>query len=325
MLPKKLEKGDEVRVISPSMSMGIISDSVKNVAISRFSDMGLKISFGKHAFEMDEFESSNIRARIDDIHEAFMDSNVNAVIASIGGFNSNQLLHYIDYELIKSNPKIICGYSDITALISAIYKKTGIITYHGPSFSAFGMLKGFDYTIEYFRKCLMSKNSFNISSSEEWSDDKWYEDQKNRTFIKNTGPLIINEGSAKGKLIGGNLCTFNLLHGTEYMPKLKGAIIFIEDDDITDINLFNRDLQSLIHQPGFDDIQGIIIGRFQKKSNITNDKIIKMIHKRKELLKIAIVANMDFGHTFPMFTLPIGGIGKLEAINGSIHFEIIQH
>src|SRR5699024_2083738 len=155
------------------------------------------------------------------------DKNVKAILTVIGGYNVNQILDYIDYDLIKENPKIICGFSDITALTNAIYAKAGMITYSGPHFSSFGMKKGFEYTEKYFKKMLMQSESIEIESSNEWSNDSWFKNQENRTFIKNVGMKIINEGEAEGKIIGGNLCTLNLLQGTEYMPDLEETILFI--------------------------------------------------------------------------------------------------
>ena len=119
--PGKLKKGDEVRIIAPSRSMKILSEEIKNIANERFSDLGLELSFGKHVYETNEFNSLSIESRIEDLHEAFSDKNVKAVITVIGGFNSNQLLRYIDWDLIKNNPKIFLGYSDITILNNAIF------------------------------------------------------------------------------------------------------------------------------------------------------------------------------------------------------------
>lgn len=98
---KKLKKGDEVRIIAPSRSMKILGEEIKNIANNRFRELDLKLSFGKHIEETDEFNSSSIESRIEDLHNAFKDTNVKAIITVIGGFNSNQLLKYIDWELIK--------------------------------------------------------------------------------------------------------------------------------------------------------------------------------------------------------------------------------
>jgi len=323
--PEKLKAGDEVRIIAPSRSMSIISEESREIANKRFADLDLKLSFGKHIEENDEFVSSSIQSRVEDIHDAFADKNVKAVLTVIGGFNSNQLLRYLDWDLIKNNPKILCGFSDITALNNAILAKTGLVSYSGPHYSTFGQKLYSDYTLDYFKKCLFSEDAFVIEQSEQWSDDAWYKNQKERSLIKNDGFLVINEGKASGTILGANLCTFNLLQGTEYFPDLKDSILFIEDDDMTLPITFDRDLQSLIHQPGFEKVKGIVIGRFQKKSEMPSDILVKIIKTKKELDNLPIVANVDFGHTSPMITFPIGGEVSLEAANGKINLEIVKH
>jgi muramoyltetrapeptide carboxypeptidase len=324
--PFKLRKGDVARVISPARSLALPwIQAVKDLSIKKFNEIGLKLTFGKHVNEIDEFYSSSIKSRIEDLHDAFKDKSVKLVITVIGGFNSNQLLNYIDYELIKNNPKIFCGYSDITALANAIYTKTGMITYSGPHFFNFGDQKSFDYTLEYFQNCLFSEKPYEIIPSQEWSDDLWANDQQNRTFYKNEGCWILNEGNAEGTIVGANLCTFNLLQGTEFMPSLKNTILFLEDDAETVPHALDRDFQSLIHQPGFEKVRGIVIGRFQRKSGITKDLLTKIIKTKKELDKLPIIANADFGHTTPMITFPIGGIVRLLASKSKSKIEIIKH
>lgn len=323
--PEKLKTGDEVRIIAPSRSMSIISKESREIANKRFADLGLKLSFGKHIEESDDFVSSSIKSRVEDIYDAFADKKVKAILTVIGGFNSNQLLRYLDWDLIKNNPKILCGFSDITALNNAIFAKTGLVSYSGPHYSTFGQELYFDYTLEYFKKCLLSDEPFEIKPSDNWSDDAWYKDQKERNLIKNNGFLIINEGKALGTILGANLCTFNLLQGTEYFPDLKDSILFIEDDDMSLPISFDRDLQSLIHQPGFDKVKGIVIGRFQKKSEMSDDILIKIIKTKKELDNLPVIANVDFGHTSPMITFPLGGEVNLEVKDGKIKLEIIKH
>ena len=171
----------------------------------------------------------------------------------------------------------------------------------------------------------MSDEPFEIKPSEQWSDDAWYMNQKERNLIKNNGFLIINEGKASGTILGANLCTFNLLQGTEYFPDLKDSILFIEDDDESLAHTFDRDLQSLIHQPGFEKVKGIVIGRFQKKSEIPNDILIKIIKSKKELNNLPVIANVDFGHTSPIITYPIGGEVNLEVEKGKVKLEILNN
>jgi len=321
MIPPKLQPGDEIRVIAPARSLGIISQENREIATKRLEELGFTVSFSDHVEEQDEFDSSSIQSRIADLHAAFEDKNVKGMLTVIGGFNSHQLLKYIDYDLIKKNPKILCGYSDITALSNAIYAKTGMVNYSGPPYSLFAMKLGFDYTLEYFKKCLMEDKPFIVSPSAEWSDDEWYKDQAAREFIKNPGGFVIHEGEANGTLIGGNICTLNLLQGTEFMPSLDNSILFIEDDYESLPHTFERDLQSLIHLPEFSGVKGIVIGRFQKASQMKRKLLEKIINTKKELANIPVIADVDFGHTSPMITFPIGG--KVR-ISGS-KIEIYEH
>lgn len=317
--PKKLKGGDEIRIIAPSYSMGIISQANREVANNRLKDMGFKITYGKNVEEIDDFRSSSIKSRVADLHQAFRDKNVKAVFTVIGGFNCNQLLKYIDWNIIKNNPKIFIGFSDTTALQNAIFAKTGLVTYSGPAWFTFGQKLHFDYTLEYFKKCLMTNDPVDIKPADNWTDDIWYLDQENRKPIKNDGWLIINKGKATGTILGANLCTFNLLQGTEYFPNLKNSILFLEDDDDGSHNKnFDRDLQSLIHQKSFKGVHGIIIGRFQNGSEVTNDKLIKIIKTKIELKNIPVIANVDFGHTSPIITFPIGGEVSIDTNKKSI-------
>ena len=225
----------------------------------------------------------------------------------------------------RENPKIFCGFSDITAISNAIHAKTGLVTYSGPHYSSFGMLKGFEYELEYFKKMFLQSEEIEVESSKEWSDDLWFMDQENREFIKNEGMYIINEGKAEGNIVGGNLCTLNLLQGTEYMPNIEGKILFLEDDEMAEkvyLMEFDRDLQSLIHTKEFKNIKAIVIGRAQKSCNMTKEKWIKMIKNKPELKDIPVIAGADFGHTTPIFAFPIGGYAKLEALDGEIKLLI---
>ena len=322
MIPEKLKAGDEVRIIAPSRSAVILGEDCKKIATERLEALGLKVTFGKYIYEADEdFLAASKEHRAEDLNEAFRDKNVKAILTVIGGFNSNQILDLIDYEAIKENPKIFCGFSDITALSCSIYAKTGLVTYSGPHYSSFGMEKGFEYELDYFKKMFFDNEEIEIESSEEWSDDLWFLDQENREFIKNDGLFIINEGEAEGEMVGGNLCTLNLLQGTEYMPDISNKVLFIEDDGSADklfMVTFDRDIQSLIHTPEFNTVKGIVLGRAQKNCSMTQEKWTKLIKNKPELADIPVIGGADFGHTTPIFTFPVGGYAKLHAKDGKI-------
>ena len=220
IFPPKLIRGDTIRIIAPSSSLAIIKNNLQRIAKNRLEKMGLIVTFAKHSNENDDFESSSIKSRIADLHEAFKNKEIKAVICVIGGYNANQILDYIDWKLIKKNPKILVGYSDITILNNAFFAKTGLVTYSGPTFSMLANKNDIDYSIEYYKKCLFGNDSFGIIPSKKWSDGKWYKKDK-VIKKKNDGSWIMNKGTGKGTIIGGNLCTLNLLQGTQYMPSLK--------------------------------------------------------------------------------------------------------
>lgn len=305
----------KIFVIAPSKSLSIVSNENISNARKKLCSLGFEVYFAKNAKKIDiNYDSPSISDRINDIIDAFS-SDADIVLSAIGGYNCNQLLPYIDYEAIKKNPKIICGFSDITALLVAIYTKTGLITYYGPHFSSFGMINGLDYTVENFLTILNDKKNV-IKCSEYYRDDPWYINQSEVNNIKNEGLIIINHGIAEGQILGGNLCTLNLLQGTEYMPNMGDIILFIEDDDITGNNFFqefDRNLESFLQSKLGKNVRGIVIGKTQKKSCMTLEKWKKMISNKKSLKKIPIIIGANFGHTTPIFTFPIGGYAKIEA------------
>ena len=126
-------------------------------------------------------------------------------------------------------------------------------------------------------------------------------------------------------MLGGNLSTFVLLHGTAYMPPLADSILLLEDDEEAKIEHFDRWLQALIHQPGFAGVQGLIIGRFQKASGVDDETFISAIQKKPELAGMPVVANASFGHTTPQLTFPIGGRGRLVVEGGTVQFTVTEH
>ena len=324
-IPKKIDIGSHLRVVAPSRNMNIISKDGVNYAKQKLEALGFVVSFGKHVVETGRFNTSTIESRISDLHEAFSDTSVDGVLTVIGGHNSNQLLQYIDYDLLEKNPKVLCGFSDITVLENAIYSKTGLVTYSGPHFSSWSMEKGFEYSLEYFLRCLKNSEPYEIEQSQNWSDDLWYTDQKNRRFIKNDGYWVLNGGSANGKIVGGNLSSLALLFGTRFMPDLFNSILMIEDISKVSPAIFDKLLQSLIYQIGFDGVRGLIIGRFQNGTNMSKKLLQEIIKDKEELKKIPILANFDIGHTTPIITFPIGGKVEMQLSKSTAKIRMVEH
>lgn len=322
IIPNKLQKGDKIMIVAPSSGLKIIRNDCRQLAEERFKKMGLELVFADNTTDdkWNMLGTGSIKERAADIMQAFKDKSVKAIFTVLGGFNSNQILKYLDYDVIRQNPKIICGFSDITAILDAITAKTGLETYYGPHYSSIGMKKGCEYTLDYLQKMLFSDDETEIKASEEWSDDPWYIDQEKREFIKNEGFWNINDGSAEGTIVGGNLCTYNLLLGTEYQPKFEAdTILMIEDDAESYPAVFDRNLQALCHQPDFKNVKGLVIGRFQKGSRMDRVMLEFIINNKEELKGIPVLANVDYGHSTPIITIPLGGHAKMQ--NGRLFIK----
>lgn len=286
------------------------------MATQRLEDLGLQVSFGNHVEEVDRFGSSSIEHRVADLHDAFADPDVAAILSVIGGIHTNQVLPYLDWDLIAEHPKIVCGYSDITALTCAINARTGLVTYNGPHYSTFAMRDHFEQTLAWFRAALWSDQPIDVEPAAAWTDDLWHEDQDNRRVLPNEGHWTIASGHAEGRLVGGNLLVMSLLHGTGYLPDLRDSVVFVEDDAASGTFLFGPHLTQLAQQPGFDEVRGLLIGRFQAEFDMTRDQLEAIIRTRPELDGIPIVANVDFGHTYPILTIPVGGTAVIDAEPG---------
>ncbi|MGW4474478.1 S66 family peptidase [Nonomuraea sp. NPDC004354] len=325
IFPPKLNRGDVIRVVAPARSRALVTEhDHTDIIEARFADLGLTLSYGRHVDERDAFDSSGIASRVADLHEAFADPSVAAIMTVIGGYNCNELLPFLDWELIRANSKILCGYSDITALQNAILARTGLVTYSGPHWSTFGMRDHFEQTLQWFTDVVFGGAPVTLTPAAEWSDDLWFLDQDKRDLIPNEGWWPIRSGTAEGRIVGGNLCTLNLLQGTPCMPSLDGAILIVEDDFESHPATFARDLTSLLQLPDAAGIRGLAIGRFQKASNMTRPLLEQIVAGQPSLAGVPVLANLDVGHTYPLATFPIGGTARLT-VDGDEAGLILRH
>ena len=315
---KKLKKGDHIRVISPSLSIQAIGGFNANVsAKEKLEELGFDLSFSSNYFEHDLFDSASIASRVEDLHEAFLDPSVDAILATIGGFNCNELLPYLDYDLIAQNPKIFCGYSDTTALLNAIYAKTGMQTYMGPSYSSFKMKEGQEYQSQSWLNAV-TQDDYDLVPSKEWSSDPWYDPTKPRHFMP-TEWKVYNAGSASGTIIGGNLSTFALLRGTPYAPQAENYILFVEEAEGYPPEHFLRELAALLQ--AYPNPQAVIIGRFPKECEMTEEILLAILDKHPLLKTIPVLYDLDFAHTQPLFTITIGAQATLDTDEMVIHVK----
>lgn len=208
---------------------------------------------------------------------------------------------------------MLCGFSDITVLSHALYARAGLVGYSGPHYSSFGMKHQFGYTEAGFRACVMEDRPITLAPSPDWGDDAWFLDQEDRHPEQGEGWWVLQEGEADGTIVGGNLCTLNLLQGTPFMPPLEGSVIFAEDDEQVRPWDFDRDLVSLLQQPASAGVRGLVIGRFQKDTGMTRDLLAQIVASKPELASLPVIANVDFGHTTPIITFPVGGTVEVRA------------
>ena len=309
MIPARLNPGDEIRVIAPSRSLSVIWPVMYDGAVEYWKERGHHVTYASRARELEDFMSPSIAAKVDDIHAAFADPQVKMVISCIGGFNCNRILPHLDYDLIARNPKILCGYSDVTALLNAVHAKTGLVTYHGPHFSTFGLDKERDYTWRAFTDCLMQDAAVQVEPSAAAGEY-----------------AVLQPGRCEGPIIGGNLCTLNLLQGTPYMPDLRGKVLFLEDDNIMGEYFcyeFARNLASLMQCRGAQEIAGIVFGRFEESCGMTAD-VMRRIIRDVAPEGVPVIFGADFGHVFPMITFPIGGRVRVEAGERAV-ITLLEH
>jgi muramoyltetrapeptide carboxypeptidase len=318
MKPPRLQKGDEIRVVAPSSSFLRLTDFGIQAAERRLTSLGFNVTYAEHTIEEDLLGSSSIMSRVKDLHEAFLDVNVQGILTAIGGFNSNELLPYLDFELIKRHPKILCGYSDITALCNAITTKTGLLTYIGPHFSSFQMDKLQAYQTEHFQAATMKEQAFEVFASEAWSQDEWYLPDPKRDLHENEWKVYSQSSPVTGICYGGNLGTFQLLFGTRFLPDLEQTILFVENAEEDDYHDFARGLASLlqvVHHP-----KALLIGRFPKETEMTEERLLTILNKYPVLREIPVIYDMNFGHTQPIFTIPIGDKATVDTVKKSITF-----
>lgn len=318
MKAPRLKAGDEIRVIAPSNSFSRLTDYGIQSAEKRLTDLGFKVTFSEHANEQDVLGSSSIMSRVKDLHEAFSDEHVKGILTAIGGFNSNELLPYLDFELIKRHPKIFCGYSDVTALCNAITTKTKLLTYVGPHFSSFQMEELQPYQTLAFLQATAKEEAFEVFASKSWSQDEWYLPEPKRTLIANEWKIYSHSKPVTGICYGGNLGTFQLLFGTRFLPDLEQSILFVENAEEDDYHDFARGLAALLQVVKHP--RALLIGRFPKETKMTEERLLAVLSKYPLLREIPVIYDMNFGHTQPIFTIPIGDKATVDTMQKKITF-----
>lgn len=303
--PAQLHPGDTIGLISPASIVG--DDEAYDHVAETIQQLGYEVKEGKHARDKFGYFAGTDKQRAADVNAMFADDSVDAIMPFRGGWGSSRILDYLDYELIQSHPKILVGFSDITALLLAIYAKTGLVTFHGPVAKSIWT----EYTIDHFKEVLSSLDPGPISARK----SKQYEDYDQfRTF---------RPGQATGRLLGGNLSVLTGIIGSEYLPDWSGSILFLEDVG-EDVYRIDRMLTQLQLSGVLDQISGFVFGQctncdYSKTEGFTLNQILEQ-HIRP--LGIPAFSGALFGHIDHMITLPVGLPATIEADTGTITFGV---
>lgn len=306
MLLKKLSKGDTIGIINPAFKN---PDDVYNKyskMIEIINNMGYKIKFGKTFTLQNGYLAGTDKERAEDLNDMFRDESIKAIICMRGGYGASRMVDLVDYALIKENPKIICGFSDITVLLNAIYKKTDIPTIHGLVALYIGSKSCDDYSLNDFWKVLT-------------------ENQKGRV-LKNPNDLCktLISGKVTGKLVGGNLSLIATMVGTDYEVDFTDKIVFIEE--VTEEPYQIDRYLSLIRLRGMlEKAKGFVFGYFSEcepsEGRKGTQSYVDIIKDYVGKLGKPTIYDFACGHSFPFINLPIGALVTLDADEKTITIE----
>lgn len=309
--PRALRPGDTVGLITPSTSV-TDPDQIQTVART-IEYFGLKAKWGANVRKQAAYLGGTVAERVDDLHAMFTDPEVRAVFAIRGGYGSAQLLDRIDYDLIRRNPKIFIGYSDITALHLAIHKIARLVTFHGPV----PMSQFTAYTQGWYRKALFGTEPLGALSNPPELNPLRPEHHM-RT---------IRGGQARGRLVGGNLTLISTTMGTPWEIDTRGSILFTEDIDEEPYRI-DRMLTQLRLAGKLDEAAGIVIGecvdcrpKDYKPSFNSTYTLGEVLDNILGGLKIPVLFGLTLGHTEDQVTLPEGVMASLDADKGVLTIE----
>lgn len=306
--PPKLNTGDTLALVSPA---GFIEQQELDDSKLNLEALGFNVVTGANVLNKTGYLAGTDKERADDINWAFANKDVKGIVCTRGGWGVARMLDLIDYDIIKSNPKVLIGYSDITALLYGIYSQTGLVCFHGPV--------GISTFNEYSTKIMsdvLTKTGFPISLSSA--------DEPDAVTNKDYEKLIIRSGSGAGELVGGNLSIVVSLIGTKYDIDVRGKILFLEEVDEAPYRI-DRMLTQLIMAKNIEQCAGIALGVFWKCNGRNNDSGItnsfslqEVLYDRLFPLNVPVAYGLSFGHIKNKMTLPFGIKAELNVTDQSL-------
>lgn len=296
----KLKKGDTVGVIAPSSKIDEDDLEAINNSVLLMESTGLKVKFGKNAFKNTLGYGATPREKAEDINEMFADKKVKLIFCVSGGFNSNSVFDYLDYDIIKNNPKPLCGFSDSTSIENVIYSKTGVITFNGPTFKSLTSWAT-PYAYEEFVKRFIDGDMSLGKPEDEY--------------------VTVCKGQAEGILVGGNLSLTNEMVCGKYSIDFTDKILFIEEFCLeSPPELVSNYLYHMKQNGVFDKIKGIWVGNYD--GSVALEKIL--LDVLEDEYKFPIVKSNNFGHTEKKTVIPVGGKARIDTTK-TVKIEIAEN
>lgn len=304
--PNRLRPGDTVGLFCPAAPA--YSRETVQVAQESLVALGFQTKLGPHIYDRYGYLAGRDADRVADLHAFFDDRSVKAVIAIHGGWGCARLLSLLNYNLIQRNPKILIGYSDITALLLAIYAKTGLVTFHGPVASATFNA----YTVDWLRRILIEAEQVTMRNPTEKGDNLTQTQDRITT---------LRPGLARGRLVGGNLTVLSHLIGSSYLPDWRNTILFVEDTH-EEVYRMDRMLTHLKLAGILDQVAGFVFGKCSDcgtgsggYGSLTLDEVLTehIIPLNKPAYSGAMI-----GHIRDKFTIPLGVDAEIDASAGTI-------
>ena len=305
LYPRRLAPGDRVALVGPASAT--FERMELEIARESLEALGLKVVIGDHLRDRHGYLAGGDAARAADINRFFADASIRAVLPIRGGWGSSRLLPYLDFAAIARNPKVVLGYSDITALLLAIYARTGLVTFHGPN----GMGRWDAWSVEFVRRVLFAGEAVTFENPKERGEFLVQTEHRTQTIVP---------GVARGRLLGGNLTVLTALLGSPYLPSWEDGILFLEDVG-EDIYRVDRMLTSLKLAGVLGKLRGVVFGTCEEcepgegYGSLTLEEVLDD-HVRP--LSVPSWRGAMIGHRIPQFTLPVGAEVEIDASRATV-------
>jgi muramoyltetrapeptide carboxypeptidase LdcA involved in peptidoglycan recycling len=324
---QRLRPGDTVGIVSPSWGGAAHFPHRVERGIEQLHALGFKTKLGTHALNSTGAVSDNSENRAADIHAFLLDPDVRLVLAAIGGDHSCHLLPLLDFQLIKSHPKLFMGFSDMTVLNVAIWTATKLVTLNGPAlltdFAEYPTMLA--YTREWFLKAVTDARPLGrLAPSPVWTEETldWRTKrdlERPRAFQESSGWHWLKAGASEGTLIGGCLESLQHLRGTPFWPNWHNVMLFFEtSEERPSPETVDGILMDYENMGVFESLVGMLVGRPMRYSDQEKRALDEVLLERTKRYNFPIVSCMDFGHTAPQLTIPLGCRARIDTTTEAV-------